>query len=347
MTVTIHEIQEKTSKQTLLRGYVEHLEERRLLANTITPEQMVRSVISLDAYQRGYNTPKLDNGDGVYDFKLGRSSKDMDFEPGFGYPVKTEDSDFGFFAQEYVSPNETIIGYRGTDDGFDVGDDSDQVNGFGVGLGKPHGPQASAAIDFYNFIAGGSPFTSDDVSDVEVTGQSLGGGLAGYVAALYQLDATIFSHMPFRKAAEGAYQIAILSIYFPDARQVFGEFAFDAASFFYWWIDADAVRGLPPTPLVQYDDEAIEMVRDIWGTTPLVDILLGSHPSPVPDTSAIKSFHLKDEFLSLTRKEGEIDETGTRPRNGDTALLRELTAPPPGKCWVPIVAIVVLLSSSL
>ena len=107
----------------------------------ITNQQLIRSVLALDTSHRGYNSPGLEVGSGVYDFTAARSSSDGDGQLISSIDTSpedfTEDRTIGFFAQEYVSGARTVIAYRGTDDNFIPGDQSDQVNGFGVGVGKP------------------------------------------------------------------------------------------------------------------------------------------------------------------------------------------------------------------
>ena len=108
---------------------------------TITHDQLIKAVLSLDVYHRGhYNTPGLSTGTGVYDFTVGTSSEGLRFGDN-----NDLDRDIGFFAQEYTGGTGTIIAYRGTDDLFKAGTNSDQVNGFGIGVGRPDGPQAQAA----------------------------------------------------------------------------------------------------------------------------------------------------------------------------------------------------------
>jgi len=79
----------------------------------------------------------------------------------------------------------------------------DILNGYGVAVGSPNEPQALMAIEFYKAIvgAGNDPRTAN----VEVTGHSLGGGLAGLVGALYGKTSLIFDHMPFQLAAWATY----------------------------------------------------------------------------------------------------------------------------------------------
>ena len=266
--------------------------------NQITPDQLVRAVLSLDAYHRGYNSPGLVTGTGVYDFTLGEASGGKLF----GDQRKTDQA-IGFFAQEYVdSSGKKIVAYRGTDDNFGTGPTSDMRNGFGIGAGKPDGPQGQAAIEFYREIAGENADLFE--AEIELTGQSLGGGLAGYVASLYDKDATIFSHMNFLDAAKHAFLLAqgpsllgtvgsaILTaqdIAIVGLRQAF-QVPVTLGLLDRNRIDSDALlgKGAFDTTATQIE----EMRQRIWGP----------NGTPVsPDAEGIHSFYLSGEFLSRSR----------------------------------------------
>ena len=278
---------------------LERLEDRVLLtaepsAGTFTQEQMIQAILALDVYHRGYNTTGiLEGSDRLYDYNLSsRTSQDSNLISGVDHQA------IGFFAQEYTSDDgETVVAYRGTDDAFDLSPigTTDVRNGFGIGAGLPHGPQGKAAVDFYNSIIGdGDPYTSP----VQVTGQSLGGGLAGYVAALYGKDATIFAHMPYDAAAQNAYDLATVGqfeatldnelLLFTTLQQYFGGVGIlDYSDPF---VQTRFLHGLPNQESL--DPEGVqEMREDIWGG---VEIL-------PPSIDGIESFHVLDEALYFGR----------------------------------------------
>jgi len=99
----------------------------------------------------------------------------------------------GFAAQAYTWEGKTVIAYRGTDQLLDV------LTGWITGTGAL-GPQAVDATQFYQTVTGKSIF--DGVADnVILTGHSLGGGLAGLIAAVTGDQAVVFDAMPYEGAA--------------------------------------------------------------------------------------------------------------------------------------------------
>jgi hypothetical protein len=154
----------------------------------------------MDSYNRGY-LPGLNLSGNV----IGDASLRQDI----GLPDGSQAA--GFYAQAYTLANgQTIIAYRGTDQNISTPFDlagSDLVNGYGVGAGSPFGPQAQLAVQFYNLVKNSSP----NGSNISVTGHSLGGGLAGYVAALYGLQGRLFDNMAFEQAASNAQFYANLA----------------------------------------------------------------------------------------------------------------------------------------
>lgn len=112
-----------------------------------------------------------------------------------------EQTNNNFFAIAYRSSSgQTIISYRGT-----TVSGTDAPNGYGIANGIPTGPDATNAIAFYHEVAGllNDPWQSP--SDITVVGHSLGGGLAGFVGAIYGLHGVLFDNMPFNNAAYHAY----------------------------------------------------------------------------------------------------------------------------------------------
>jgi hypothetical protein len=98
----------------------------------------------------------------------------------------------GFYALAYtvsgvsgMADGTTVIAFRGTDgfSGSVANGGSDAWNGFGVAFGFATGLQAELAVRFYQSVANNDYNPSTRSSNIAVTGHSLGGGLAGLVAA--------------------------------------------------------------------------------------------------------------------------------------------------------------------
>ena len=258
----------------------------------------MQAILTLDVYQRGYNTTGVVAGvEGVYDFEINPASTSS---ANAALIDGVDHESIGFYALYYDSQDDgDFVVYRGTDDGFEPYEQGTDVrNGFGIGLGLPHGPQGKAAVDFYNSIVdlqgGGNPFASP----IQVTGQSLGGGLAGYVAALYDKDATLFAHMPYDLAAKNAHALATTGQY-PQIPALLSEEAVDAAQaivdfelkLVQPWADVRLLEGLRGDAWL--DPEAtIDMVSSIYGDLPVL---------PAPDIEGIESFHIKNEALYFGR----------------------------------------------
>ncbi len=189
---------------------------------------LVSSILSMDAYNRGY-----DAGIDLIDLQLGSISIGSD-SIGLGNRIVNNetvrvDESFGFYSLSYdLGGGQTIISYRGTDQpptvsdaigladlaalfaypNFAVGDitvklanniDSlitpDVWNGWFIAGGAEESAQALLAFEFYKDVVGGH----DNIysANVSLTGHSLGGGLAGLVGGAYGKDATMFHQMPF------------------------------------------------------------------------------------------------------------------------------------------------------
>jgi hypothetical protein len=110
-----------------------------------------------------------------------------------------------FGAAEYSWNGQTIIAYRGTVFSS-IG--TEAWDGYGVGAGSPYGEQATEAINFYQNVAKSlNPNLNSayNTAGIVLTGHSLGGGLAGFIAALYGQQGVVFDNMPFELAASTAY----------------------------------------------------------------------------------------------------------------------------------------------
>src|SRR5713226_6697398 len=130
-----------------------------------------------------------------------------------------EDPSSGFFAQAYEFGDGTkVISYRGTDDFLDM------LYGWPIGLAAYDATQAKLAAKFYQQVAAGGADTSNlklaDLynANIELTGHSLGGGLAGFVGSLYGAsDVRIFDNMAYKSAAQNAYDAALRGSFARDA----------------------------------------------------------------------------------------------------------------------------------
>lgn len=160
-----------------------------------------KAILAMDSYNRGYGS-SLDfniydqNGNVIVPSDavgtmLGSveivASSSTTFSSG-------SDSGIGFYALAYKLPDDSVtISYRGTD-GFAL----DLLHGYDVGAGDVNAAQAEMAFAFYKAVAGTSGYALTQ-ADIDVTGHSLGGGLAGLVATAYNKSGTLFNNMAFEE----------------------------------------------------------------------------------------------------------------------------------------------------
>lgn len=165
---------------------------------------LMLAILAMDTYHRGYAPGVLAiGGSSVGEAALLADSAILD---------EADNRDvaqaIGFYAQAYQYQGETIIAFRGTDDitttsfaciivdilgtpfpeitGPILGPGSpDLAYGFGTGAGHPLSSQAEMALRFYQSVSGDTDGSTLATSNISLTGHSLGGGLADYVAALY------------------------------------------------------------------------------------------------------------------------------------------------------------------
>lgn len=90
---------------------------------------------------------------------------------------------------------------------------NDASNGYLIGVGSSayFSSQTASAITFYQNLV--EERTSSDLysSNIALTGHSLGGGLAGYVAGLYGQKAVIFDNMAYYGSLSNDFDLAVLS----------------------------------------------------------------------------------------------------------------------------------------
>lgn len=153
----------------------------------------------------------------------------------------------GFAGMAYNLNGQTIISYRGTDDPLD-----DLLSGYALalGAGSTFGtPQVTEALAFYKELAGSDPREANII----LTGHSLGGGLAGYVAAVYSKSAFIFDNMPFEGGAWTDYEAGLLSVVFgsdvPSLPSISDISSFATTGEFLMAVRAAAADALPTVPV--------------------------------------------------------------------------------------------------
>jgi hypothetical protein len=167
---------------------------------TISNELML-AILSMDAYNEGYGAGLqiASTNDGTAEaIGTAKISQQSDVAPGSpGFKA-------GFYAISYYWNGQTIISYRGTDNFLpwrtSVNGGSDVLNGWVAGAGA-NAAQLPLAEQFYDDVTRQTEFYPSYNSNVILTGHSLGGGLAGYIASLTGDKATVFDNMPYAAAA--------------------------------------------------------------------------------------------------------------------------------------------------
>jgi putative lipase involved disintegration of autophagic bodies len=157
-----------------------------------TDSDLFLAILALDAYNRGY-----------------AAGTDISVE-GVGTATKYDDLAIeadGFYGIAYDWNGKTVISYRGTDN-FGSGDftsngtgASDLTTGWTIALGFTAGTQAGDALQFYRDVTQQTSIYSGAPGNLILTGHSLGGGLAGFVASLTHATGVGFDHEPFSVAA--------------------------------------------------------------------------------------------------------------------------------------------------
>ena len=174
-----------------------------------------KAILSMDAYNRGYNA-QIKFGDAPGDYSLDTAGTQLGNAAIYKNIGNEDAQDIGFYGLAYQVKDEngnvidTVISYRGTDQlpdsmnpfTWDDDDTPDIANGWNLGLGytATGSQQGKMAVQFYKSIAeelypSGANVYQD--ADISLTGHSLGGGLGGYVAAIYGQNAKLFDAMPF------------------------------------------------------------------------------------------------------------------------------------------------------
>jgi len=151
------------------------------------------ALLAMDAYNRGPagSRSRIDGLSSTLGTSIGQATLRY-------VSLGSDYSNSGYTALGYEWNGKIVISYRGTDN-ISFLPTSDVQGGWLTGAGYGSA-QATAALDTYDTVV--SNLLSPQVTDIILTGQSLGGGLAGYVSALTGADAVLFEHMPYMNAAE-------------------------------------------------------------------------------------------------------------------------------------------------
>ena len=158
-----------------------------------TQHDLEAAILAMHAYNSGDSNFHIN---GIASSNIG----DYDFRRSF---ISTADyPNSGFSATAFVMNSGTsdgtiILSIRGTN----PENLTDVQGGYAIGAGQSaiFSPQMLTAIQAYqSLIRGDEDFYN---AKVELTGHSLGGGIAGYLASIYGQKATIFNNMPYYDAA--------------------------------------------------------------------------------------------------------------------------------------------------
>jgi hypothetical protein len=168
-----------------------------------TSTNLLMAILSMDSYCRDYNRQLNVTGTTIGNATLDVTTDINDLPPNA--------QAVGFYASAYtLSDGTTVISYRGTDDilGGGQGGGNDLLNGWALGAGFSSASQGGLAEQFYMSVIGdsGQSIFSKQAQnqDVILTGHSLGGALAGFVADLTGEPAYVFDNEPFGVAVEAA-----------------------------------------------------------------------------------------------------------------------------------------------
>jgi hypothetical protein len=147
---------------------------------TVSANSLMLAILAMDAYDQGVHPGITGVG------------SDIGLATAMGIVLPPGSAGPGFSATAYNYAGETVISFRGTDELS-----TDVLNGWTLGAGFSGASQAGLAEQFYQSVTGLSVFSGLTPSNLVLTGHSLGGGLAGFIASLTGASATVFDNMPF------------------------------------------------------------------------------------------------------------------------------------------------------
>lgn len=246
---------------------------------------LMLSLLSMDVYNRGAEKVEPLGGAGVYGLNgqtmLGNLTWLGNHKTLLGMDF---DNPISFHAEAWALNGEKFIVYEGTDNPLG----GDLLFGWAVGGGVSIGSQAGYAQRFYEAVTGHSVFDGPQ-SNVTLTGHSLGGGLAGYVASLSGGNAVLFDHMPFGLAAFSKYVAEAVT-------RIAGSVAASAAIGLSWLPEAQMVPAVWAQLLIAERD-------DVLAALSMIDL-------DVPDwTGNVTAYHVQDEILQGLR-DGSLPALG-------------------------------------
>ncbi|MDR6189629.1 hypothetical protein QE372_001897 [Agrobacterium pusense] len=166
------------------------------------------AILAMDAYNRGVSPGLAVVGD-----RIGSATILNDTRTLSGSTIEQYER-AGVYGIAYDTGSEKIISYRGTDQLISApwsDSGSDIWNSYGMALGHPFTAAARLATEFYQAITG-TEQTDPSKGSAILTGHSMGGGLAGFIGAIYRQPAVLFDNMTFQAAAEKAYALASKTI---------------------------------------------------------------------------------------------------------------------------------------
>lgn len=154
-------------------------------------QEVFLSILAMDSYNRGPE-PGIKGVAGIY--KIGSAVvQDTILEDMAGW------AEAGFYASRYEWNGKTILSYRGTN--FDMGLEmvKDVVFGWSSFTGIGPTTQFHFAEKFYNLVSGQDFRVGNTVAPANliVTGHSLGGALAGFVAARTGVQSYLVDPIPY------------------------------------------------------------------------------------------------------------------------------------------------------
>jgi len=141
---------------------------------------LINAILAMDVYNRGANPGLVVGFDTIGSYQVVAGS--LEWTGSFQAATY----------QQVDDPTTRILAYRGTDQIADV---LGWLGGAGIVGWPTQFPQAESYFKTWGTTA-----------HVSLTGHSLGGGLAGYIAAVNDKTAYAFDAMPFEFAAEGRYE---------------------------------------------------------------------------------------------------------------------------------------------
>lgn len=172
-----------------------------------TEQDVELAILSLDAYNRGY-LPGMPLSLSQAAVPVGGATLQNTSTTALGVDANGVpiDQSASFYAVSYDWNGKTVIAYRGTRfDGanYTLPDAGDVLNGWTLSAGFAQASQAQLAMQFYTDVTGAQVALGQAPGSVILTGHSLGGGLAGFVADLTGLPADVFNNIPFGASVAG------------------------------------------------------------------------------------------------------------------------------------------------